>query len=99
MGHRGDQLAASTEDLKRTSLDLAADEINDSVRIPNLFLKALSMEVIHFVCAKVTHKLDIIRGCARDGSYARAPSQLDRSEFSSVRQSFLRTAAARSRNA
>jgi hypothetical protein len=33
-GHRRNQLAASTEDLKRTLLRFTADQINDSVRIP-----------------------------------------------------------------
>jgi hypothetical protein len=68
-GHRRNQLAASTEDLKRTLLCFAADQINDSVRIPNLFLKALGLEVNHCVCAEVAHKGDIIRGCGRDGSH------------------------------
>jgi hypothetical protein len=32
-GHRGNQLAASTEDLERTRLCFATDDINDGVRI------------------------------------------------------------------
>ena len=55
-GHSRNQLAASTEDLKRTLLCFAADQINDSVRIPNLFLKALGLEVNHRVCAEVAHR-------------------------------------------
>ena len=47
-------------------LCFAADQINDSVCIPNLFLKALRLEVNHSVCAEVAHKGDIIRGCGRD---------------------------------
>ena len=61
-GHRRNQLAASTEDLKRTRLCFAADQINDSVRVPNLFLKALGPVVNHRVCAEVAHKGDIVRG-------------------------------------
>jgi len=55
-GHRRNQLAASAEDLKRTLLCFAADQINDSVRIPNLFLKALGPVVNHGVCAEVAHE-------------------------------------------
>ena len=61
MGDRRNQLAASTQDLKRTLLCFAADQINDSVRIPNLFLKALGPVVDHRVCAEVAHKGRIIR--------------------------------------
>ena len=76
-GHRRNQLAASTEDLKRTLLCFAADQVNDSVRIPNLFLKALGLEVNHCVCAEVAHKGDIIRGRGRDNSHTRAMGQLN----------------------
>ena len=46
-GHRRNQLAASTEDLKRTLLRFTADQINDSVRFPNFFLKALGYSCGH----------------------------------------------------
>jgi antitoxin component of MazEF toxin-antitoxin module len=59
-------------------LCFAADQINDSVCIPNLFLKALGLEVNHSVCVEVAHKGDIIRGCGRDGSHTRATGQLNR---------------------
>ena len=52
-GHRRNQLAASTVDLKRTRLCFAAEQINDRVRVPNLFLKALGLEVKHRVCVEV----------------------------------------------
>src|SRR5262245_11820653 len=77
-GHRRNQLAASTEDLKRTLLCFAADQINDSVRIPNLVLKTLAAEVNHRVCAEVAHKGDIIRACGRDGPHTRTTGQLNR---------------------
>ena len=67
-GRRRNQLAASAEDLKRTLLCVAADQTNDSVRIPNLFLTALGAEVNHGVGAEVTHSGDIIRRCGPDGS-------------------------------
>ena len=76
-GHRRNQLAASTEDLKRTLLCFAADQINDSVRIPNLFLKALGPVVNHRVCAEVAHKGDVIGRCGRDGSHTRATGQAE----------------------
>ena len=77
-GHRRNQLAASTKDLKRTGLCFAADQINDSVRIPNFFLKALGPVVNHRVCAEVAHEGDIIRGCGRDRLHTRATGQLNR---------------------
>src|SRR5262245_53864475 len=52
IGNSGDQLAAPTKDLKRTLLCFAADQINDSVRVPNFFLKALGPVVNHRVCAQ-----------------------------------------------
>ena len=50
-GHRRNQLAASTKDLKRTVLCFAADQINDSVRVVNFFLEALHPVVDHRVRA------------------------------------------------
>ena len=38
--------------LKRTRLCFAADQINDCVRVPNLFLEALGLEVKHRVCVE-----------------------------------------------
>src|SRR4051794_31311616 len=78
IGYRRNQLAASTEDLKRTLLCLAAHQIDDSVRIPNLLLEALCPVVNRGVCAEVAHKGDIIRSCGRDGSQTRATGQLNR---------------------
>src|SRR5690349_15521512 len=60
LGHRRNQLAASTQHLKRTPLRFTADQINDSVRIPNFFLKALGLVVKHGV-----QKRDIVRTRAR----------------------------------
>ena len=77
-GHRRNQLAASTKDLKRTPLCFAADQINDSLHLRNLLLKALGPEVNHCVCAEVAHKGDIVRGHCRDNSHARATGQLNR---------------------
>ena len=55
-GHCRNQLAASTKDLERAVLCFAADQINDSVRVPNFFLKALGPVVNHRVCAEVAHE-------------------------------------------
>ena len=77
-GHRRNQLAASTKDLKRAALCFAADQINDSVGIPNLFLKALGPVVNHRVCAEVAHEGDIICRYGRDRLHTRATGQLNR---------------------
>jgi hypothetical protein len=77
-GHRRNQPAASTKDLERTALCFAADQINDSVRVPDFFLKALGPVVNHRVCAEVAHEGDIIRGCGCDRLHARAAGQLNR---------------------
>ena len=76
-GHRRDQLASSTENLKRSPLCFATDQIKDSVCIPNLFLKPLGPEVNHRICAEAAYKEQIVRGCRRDGSHPGATGQLN----------------------
>ena len=56
----------------------AADQINDSVRVPDFFLKALGPVVNHRVCAEVAHEGDIIRGHGRDRLHTGATGQLNR---------------------
>src|SRR3954465_422956 len=74
-GHRRNQLAALAENLKRTLLGFATDQINDRVGIPHRFLKVLGPEVNHSVCAEIAHQRDIIGSCGPDDSQTRATGQ------------------------
>ena len=72
------QLTTSTENLKRTLLRLATNQINDSVHSANRFLKALGLEVDHRACAELANEGYILCGCSCDCSRTRATGQLNR---------------------
>src|SRR5579883_3267669 len=78
VGNRGDQLAAAAENLERTVLCFAADQIDDGVRLANLLLKPLSAIVDHGMCAEVAHQWNIMSRGSRDGLETPAPGQLNR---------------------
>lgn len=77
-GHCRNQLAASAENLKRTLLCIATDQIDDGVHLANRFLEALSLEIDHGAGAEVAHEGHILHCCRRVGSQTRATGQLDR---------------------
>src|SRR4051794_19807248 len=72
MRYRRNQLAASSEDLKRTLLRFAANQINDGVRSPTRLFKALGLKVDDCVCPEFAYGGDVIRCGGRDGVNARA---------------------------
>lgn len=67
IGDRRNQFAASTQNLKRTPLCVAANEIDHSVRIPHLVLELLSPVVDYQVCPEVAHNGRIIPCRGRNG--------------------------------
>ena len=77
-GHRRNELAAWTEDLKRPLLCFATDQIDHSIRISNLILKAPRVVIDDDVGAEVFQKGCVIRCCGRDGAHTRATGQLNR---------------------
>ena len=77
-GHRRNQLAASTKDLERAGLCFAADQIYDSVRVPDFFLKALGPVVNHSVCAEVASQGKIVNRYGCDRLHTCTTGQLNR---------------------
>jgi hypothetical protein len=59
-------------------LCLAADEIDDGVRLTNLLLKALASIVDHEICAEVAHQWNIISRGSCDDLETRTSGQVSR---------------------
>jgi hypothetical protein len=78
IGDRRNQFAASTQNLKRTPLCVAANEIDHGVRIPNLVLEPLSPIVDHRVCPELAHKGRIISCRGRNGPQTCTTGELNR---------------------
>lgn len=74
----GDQLPSAMKDLERSLLCLAADQIDDGVRLTNLLLKALVSIVDHGICAEIAHQWNVISRGSCDGLETRASGQLNR---------------------
>lgn len=73
----GDQPATSAEDLERTSLGFAANQIYNRVHLGNDFLETLRLDVDCGVNAEAAHERDVRREGRRDGSNASASGQLN----------------------
>jgi hypothetical protein len=77
-GHCRNQFAASTKNLERALLCFAADQIDDSVRVANLFLKALGSVVHNGLCAEVAHGGKVVPRGRRNRFQARVTGELNR---------------------
>src|ERR1700744_1993777 len=78
LGNGGNELASSTKDLKRSSLYLATNQIDDRVHISHFLLEVLGLKVDGRVRTEVSNSRNIVRRRRRNHSNVCLMSQLHR---------------------
>src|SRR3569833_2171879 len=74
--HGRNQLAASTKNLERAVLRFAADQIDDGVRVADLFVETLRAIIDCNLCAEVAYDGEIVLCRSRDDFQTRIAGQL-----------------------